>query len=145
MTWFQNTSFAWVKPQGNRYEGQLLYNRLVYKNPVPLLRFLLMRSAVSVLEQFTAVQTRKCEWLLVSKMKLVFCSVGCDVLWLSEQVTLFRQNLLPAFSGGRSSSWSTEFLRSTQLQNCTTPNPQTQYRCWSSLAQIQISTHTVIF
>ena len=80
VTWFQNTSFAWVKPQGNRYEGQLLYNRLVYKNPVPLVRFLLVRTAVSILEQFTAVQTRKCEWLLVSKKKRVFCSVGCNVL-----------------------------------------------------------------
>jgi len=41
---------------------------------------------------------------VVSKMKEVFCSVGYDVVLFSEQVTLFRQNLLPASSGGRAST-----------------------------------------
>jgi hypothetical protein len=77
---FDNKSVACVKPQGTRYEGQQLYNRLLYKNPVPSIIFILIRAAVSILKQFCPVQTRNCGWILVIKMKKVFCSVGCDVV-----------------------------------------------------------------
>ena len=57
------------------------------------------------------VQSRNCGCFVVSKMKEVFYSVGYDV-WFSEKVTSFRQKILPAFSGGRASSWSKKFRRS---------------------------------